>query len=224
MNRGFTYKLQDKTNPELVYYGSSEMPTLEDRLKIHIYNFEKWKKNNDNGYCSSYRVLELGNYKPTLLKIVFFTIKWELWEQERKLIENNECVNIQVPNRTPAEYREANKEFYKEYHAEYREANREQLKQNEKEYYQANKEYFKDYYQQNKDKILEQNAEYRVKNKDKIKEKYNKKFVCDCSGKYTYQNKTRHIKSPKHQNWVKSQLSMNFDKWKTSVGIFTIHF
>ena len=86
MNCGFTYEIRDKTDKSLVYYGSSELPTLDERMKIHIKNFNYWKDTGKN-YCYSYKVLELNNYTPTLLKIVFFTIKWELREHERKLIE-----------------------------------------------------------------------------------------------------------------------------------------
>jgi len=158
MNVGFTYEIRDKTNPDLVYYGSSELPTLEDRMKIHIQDFNAWKKNNKNDYYSSFKILELNNYKPTLLKIVFFTIKWELHEQERKLIEGQVCVNKVVPNRTMKEWREANKEQVLKqkaewnkanpnYHKEYYQANKEKQIQYGKEYYQANKEYYKAYHQ-----------------------------------------------------------------------------
>jgi len=163
MNVGFTYELRDKTNPDLVYYGSSELPTLKDRLDIHIQNFKKWKNGKTN-YCSSFKILELGNYTPTLLKIVFFTIKWELHEKERKLIEYQTCVNEKIPNRTPKEWREANK-----------------ISENKRK------------------------AEYRKANKNKI----NEKFTCPCGGKYTYPHKSEHIKSQKHQKWLKTSNAKN---------------
>jgi len=102
MNIGITYEIRDKSNPDLVYYGSSEL-SLDERMKLHIQSFNYWKKTGKN-YCYSFKVLELENYKPTLLKIIFFTVKWELWEHERKLIESNECCNHNIPNRTKAEY------------------------------------------------------------------------------------------------------------------------
>ena len=171
MNVGVLYKIQDNLNPDLVYYGSSEL-SLDERIKKHIYDFNYWKNTGKN-YCSSYRVLELGNWKPTLLKIVFFTIKWELWEHERKLIESNECCNHNIPNRTKAEYREDNKKHIKEQKA--------------------------DYYQENKEHIKKQVADYKLKNKDKI----NKKFACGCGGKYSHQYKSTHEKTQIHQNWLK---------------------
>jgi len=132
MNVGFTYEIRDNSNPDLVYYGSSEMPSLEDRMKKHLSNFNSWKKTGAK-YCSSFKVLELNNYKEILLKIVFFTIKWELREQERHLIEHRVCVNSNVPNRTDAEYKEANKEKIKEQRAEHYQANIENLKEKKNE-------------------------------------------------------------------------------------------
>ena len=189
MNVGFTYEIRDKTNTDLVYYGSSEMSSLEDRMKDHLSGFKHWKKTGAK-YCSSFKLLELNNFKETLLKIVFFTIKWELREQERHLIEHRVCVNELIPNRTVAEYYQDNKEKIKEQKAEYYQDNKEKIKEQTAEYYQANKEKFK---------------EYRVENKDKINQRATKKFNCPCGGKYTHNQKSRHLKSKRHQNWLKTQ-------------------
>ena len=216
MNVGFTYEIRDKTNTDLVYYGSSELPSLEDRMKYHLKDFKYWKKNNDADYCYSFKVLEPNNYKATLLKIIFFTIKWELREQERHLIEYQTCVNHNVPNRTKAEYYQDNKEKIKEYYQD----NKEKIKERHADYYQANIEQRKEYLTENKEKIKEQKAEHYQENKEKfkerhadyyqanienLKEKKNEKFNCPCGGKYTYSNKTLHNKSKRHQNWLKTQ-------------------
>ena len=41
---------------------------------------------------------------------------------------------------------------------------------------------------------------------EKNKEKRNEKIYCECGGKYTYKNKARHIKSPKHQSYLSSKV------------------
>ena len=53
------------------------------------------------------------------------------------------------------------------------------------------------------------NAEYRVDNQEKIKqyraehhEEINKKYTCDCGGKFTHKHKQRHLKSAKHQQFI----------------------
>ena len=53
--------------------------------------------------------------------------------------------------------------------------------------------------------------EWDIANKDKKKayrdtnkEKINEKFDCKCGGKFTHQNKSHHIKTKKHQNFLNS--------------------
>ena len=193
MNVGLTYKIQDNLNPDLVYYGSSELPTLDDRMKIHLNDFNTWKNTGKN-YCSSFKVLELGNWTPTLLKIVFFTIKWELREQERKLIEYQTCVNERIPNRIYAEWYEDNKEHHNEQQAEYYQKNKVKIREQRAEYYQNNKE-----------KLKKQQADHYQDNKEKLKTK----FTCPCGGRYTHQNKAHHTKTKIHQDWLKFSNAKN---------------
>ena len=66
----------------------------------------------------------------------------------------------------------------------------------------------------NKDAQKEYRKEYREKNKNAIKEHYenskdklNKQYICDvCKGKYTYNHKSTHIKTQKHQKFINKQL------------------
>ena len=91
-------------------------------------------------------------------------------------------------------------------------------------YYQEHKEVIlansKIYYVNNLEKLREKGREYRVNNLEKVREKdrecrkryiashkeqvdekNNKKFACECGGKYAYKNKYIHEKSKKHQNF-----------------------
>jgi hypothetical protein len=184
MNVGITYEIRDKSNPDLVYYGSSEL-SLDERIKSHLRDYNTWKKTGKN-YCSSFKILGQNNYKYDIIDIVYFDTKYELREYERLLIEDQTCVNERIPNRTHAEWLEANPN----YNAEWYQNNKDKIKERSADYYQVNKEYFKEYYQQNK---------------EKIKKQYYKKITCPCGGKYTHQKKARHIKSNKHQKWALSQ-------------------
>ncbi len=58
----------------------------------------------------------------------------------------------------------------------------------------------KEYYEANKEQIKENNKI----NYEENKEFYNKKTDCECGGTYNYTNKTRHIKTARHQNYVNS--------------------
>ena len=48
----------------------------------------------------------------------------------------------------------------------------------------------------------EYRKQYRIDNLESIKLKHNKKYNCECGGKYTKQQKARHFKSPKHQTYI----------------------
>ena len=55
-------------------------------------------------------------------------------------------------------------------------------------------EYMKDY-----------NKEYYEVNVDTIKAKQNEKFTCSCGSNYACRNKSRHLKTKKHQKYLKEQ-------------------
>jgi hypothetical protein len=54
------------------------------------------------------------------------------------------------------------------------------------------------HWNKNKERRKETTRIYRHKNK----EKYCEKFPCECGGRYTYVNKSRHFKSKKHLKFV----------------------
>lgn len=157
------YKIINDEMEGLVYYGST-CNTFAKRLSTH-------KKNRD---CTSRVLFEYGKPQMILVEKYPCNDKMELKQRERYYIENNECVNKCIPNRTQKEYKEDNKE---------------QISLQKKEYYQDNREQF-----------LLQQKEYRENNKEQI----NKKTECDCGGKYTHNHKARHLKSKKHQAFISS--------------------
>ena len=55
------------------------------------------------------------------------------------------------------------------------------------------------------DDLKKSRRESYYKNKEKnwevVRERQNKKYICECGGKYTHQNKKRHFNSKKHINF-----------------------
>jgi hypothetical protein len=110
-------------------------------------------------------------------------------------------------------YYEEHKEEIKENQKKYIEEHKEEINKYKKEYYEENKEKIKEYrkeynkkhYQENKEDIKEHKKKYRQENKEKIREKTKKKIECECGGKYTYGKKVRHLKTKKHQNYIKNK-------------------
>ena len=160
------------------YIGSTIL-TLEERLRRHNNDYNRWLQDNNNPYTSSFQILERGDFKIILLENCPCNNSNDLRMRERYWYDIIPNVNIIKPFVTEEERKEHFKEYYKQY--------REQ-----------NKEYFKVYREQNKEKIKEQ-----------IKKRNNQPFKCECGGNYTYVNKSTHFKSKKHLDYLNTKEATN---------------
>ena len=135
--------------------------------------------------------------------------KAELLKKEGEYIRNNKCLNKIIPDRTPKEWREDNKERIEKY----REDNKEKTQEYHKELYKNNiekiTEQHKIWRENNKEKIKEKKKEFYENNKEtekeKRKERYKKnketlkdKVTCDCGCIFRKDGLIRHQKSSKH--------------------------
>jgi hypothetical protein len=58
--------------------------------------------------------------------------------------------------------------------------------------------YYKQYRSEHREMANAYANEYRSKNKELLREKRHEKFSCECGGKYTRGDKSRHFKTKKH--------------------------
>ena len=103
------------------YYGSTTQ-MLSQRLSEHRIKAKK------NYKIKSTSIINRGNYDIVLCEECPCENKEQLHAIERKWIENNECVNKQIPTRTLTEYYVENSEKIKTQSAEYRVKNAEKLR------------------------------------------------------------------------------------------------
>ena len=190
MKTGYIYKIWSISNPEMVYYGSTQQQVCK-RLNDHRRDYDRWKKtNNRRLFTSSFLIIDMGEYEYATLESMEFEEKFELKNRERFYIENNTCVNIRVPNRTFKEwyeenreilsekkkiYAKANKEKFDDYNKKYQEENKEKIREQKKIYQEENREKFdaydKKYQEENKEKIAAYRKKYREKNREKLNAK-----------------------------------------------------
>jgi len=130
-SNGKIYKLHSYDN-ELIYIGST-IQTLSQRYGGH-----KAFLKQDRNTSSKILFENSDNVIITLIKLFPCNCKSELEAEERKYIQNIECVNKAIPTRTT-------KEYYQD--------NRDVIVDKSKEYYQKNKEKQYIYRQNNKEKI-----------------------------------------------------------------------
>lgn len=106
---------------------------------------------------------------------------------------------IKYPDGVPS-HSERQKKYYEE--------NIEKMREREKKYREDNKDKIssrqKKYYIENKGKVITHTKKYYIDNKERITATRSEKNDCDCGGKFTKRNKSRHFKCKKHTDYLKS--------------------
>ena len=151
--QGKIYKIVCNTTG-LIYVGSTCEQRLSQRLTKHVATYKQHLKNN-YAYCSSYDIIEKGNYEIILLETCPCSTSEELRMRERFYKENINCINLKNPCKT--------KEDAREWIINYRNKNRDLVnaiarKSNNK----------------NKEKKAFSHKQWREKNIDKVKEQRQK--------------------------------------------------
>lgn len=205
-SKGMIYKIYNDSIPDKVYYGSTIQP-LHKRLFQH----KKW-----NNKCTSHILFP--NAKIVLVEKFSCKDKIELEKRERFYIENNECVNKNIPYRSEEEkkqllkeWRINNKEYKSKKDKEYRLKNDKKIKEQKKIYSKENKEkentrssewHLKNkesenkkcrlYYQQHKKQIIEKQKQRYEESKEKIGCRV-------CKSMIILRNFNKHCKTKKHK-------------------------
>jgi hypothetical protein len=145
-------KIYAITSGGSTYVGSTAEPTLARRLANHRGAFKRWKKGK-GGFSSAYPLIETQDYEITLLELCPCNSRDELTARERHYIQSMDCVNRNIPGRTPQEYYQDKHDIILQKRKTFDQAH----KNEKRAYYQANKEtrkaYALNYYYQ-KVKIL----------------------------------------------------------------------
>ena len=106
---GKIYKLVSDVSDD-VYYGSTCLP-LAKRFWKHKDGYNQFTKRRKGNYVSSFPILARGFNTVDIVLVEEYPCdnKMQLLRRERYYIENNDCVNKQVPTRTQKEYRADNR-------------------------------------------------------------------------------------------------------------------
>jgi hypothetical protein len=148
MEHAAIYKMTNPTQTDKVYYGSTMVP-LEKRWGAHKAKYDHYKSG-----ATKYRVSAFDVIEPAPADFVIELIedcsslgcRAEMRQRERFYIENNPCVNKNIPGRNQEESSTA--------------------------YYFKNKDKIamarKEYYKNNKDEIIKKCREYQAKNSEKF--------------------------------------------------------
>lgn len=200
--RAKIYKIVSNTTDD-VYYGSTCSP-LSQRLSEHRKKYKQFI-NKKYAYITSFKIIETNDYEIVLVEDFPCERKEQILARERHYIENNDCINKNIPTRTKKEYYEQNKDKANENMTVYRKENANKINEQRKLFRDQNKdkiaEQNKAYYDKNQEKLLQQKRNYSNNNKDKLYQK----FDCECGGKYTHQQRSKHYKTIRHIEFIQAK-------------------
>jgi len=177
------------------------------------YNLNIYKIIRENGGWENWSMIEIEKYPCTDSKEA--TARERYWFEE---LQAN--MNSIYPQRTVQEYRQENKEAFKQYYLDHKEEitarqkthyinNREHKLEYQKQYSKDNqdkiKAHKKQYGETHKDERREYDKNYNLINKDMINSKRNVQIECQCGGHYTLRHKARHFKSLQHIKVIEQQ-------------------
>ena len=155
------------------YIGSTNHKTLAQRLGKHRGNYKDYL-NNNNGYMSSFEVLQYTDHYIELLELYPCNTKDELHRREGELIREfkSDVVNIIINCRTQLEYRQDNIERIKQRYVD-------------------NSEHYKQYRLNNKERMKEFNRNY-----------CKLKHTCDCGLVLAFKHLKQHLERSIHPKLI----------------------
>ena len=182
---------------DLCYVGSTG--NMKHRRKSHKnncynetyreYNSKLYKTIREHGGWNEFKMIEIGTAEQ-------LTHTQALQKEEEYRVELKANMNSNRCFQTEQQL--------KEYNISYRIDNADKLKQKRIDNADKLKDYRKQYRIDNADKIKEKEKRYHADNADKIKERRGMKETCECGSKYSHCNRSSHLKTKKHLNYVKS--------------------
>ena len=183
---GKIYKIVNDINNKF-YLGSTAQLYLSTRMTTHRQKHSKCMSKNIGVDIKECSIILIENYP--------CKDRQELLRKEREYFDKykKECKEVVLNKNKPIYYEGELKELRKEY----RDSNKEHIK----EYRDSNKEYSKEY-------SKKYSKEYRENNKETIKEKKKEKITCECGSSVLKAVISRHKKTKKHINLMKSLSSI----------------
>jgi hypothetical protein len=186
-NTGKIYKILCNETGE-VYYGSTTKYYLCNRKSEHVSKVKRFDEGKEKLKCESYNIIKRGNFTMSLVEEYSFDNIEQLRWRERHYIENNECVNTKRPIATKEEQKIKRWET-------------EKIRQQKPEVHEKKLQSHRDWYARNKD------SEERKQRKAESDKKYRdncEHIECECGSSIKSNRIKDHLKTQKHQNYLKN--------------------
>ena len=150
------------------------------------YNLKIYQAIRANGGWDNFKMIQIGT-RDNITKR-----EAEQIEEEYRL-DLKATMNTLRAYRSPEDIKMYNLESAKKFYEKNKYKNKEKKSQKDKKYREGDK----------REEILEKKREWYKQNDEEIKEKHRQVINCECGLTYTYGNKSRHLKSKRHCEFIK---------------------
>ena len=209
---GKIYQILNNVNDD-VYVGSTTQPLCK-----RLYKHKQNSKERVECKTPLYELMrEFGKdvWYIELIELYPCNGKEELTAREGHYIRERGTLNKRIAGRTAKQYREDNKEHYKEYQKQWRGENKEHIKQHKQQYYENNperkeelKHQLKQYYENNPEKKEEHKnckKQYDEEHKQERADKGKIRIICECGRELRKSDLKRHLKTNIHKELMEQQ-------------------
>jgi len=187
------YKIEHRTNPDLVYVGSTKnfnQRKSQHKLNCSLNNEKVYQMIREHGGWDEFDMVEIKQIECTQLEA--------REEEDRIRIELNARMNMRSPvldienqKKTIQKYQQAHREERNQKSREYQQAHREERNQKSREYQQAHRE-----------ERNQKSREYRQEHREELLQKNKEPYTCECGSQITRSGKTMHLRTQKHIMWA----------------------
>jgi len=202
------YKIEHRTNPDLVYVGSTKdfnQRKFSHKSRCISSEFKVYQMIREHGGWEQFDMVELKQIECTQLEA--------RQEEDRVRIELNAQLNtfsavvdIEIRNKKMQKYHQSHREEILKRQQGYRQEHLEQLKQQNREYNRIHREQIKqqkqEYCQAHREEIKQKRQEHYQSHREEISQKNKEPFTCGCGSQITRNMKARHLRTEKHIMWA----------------------
>ncbi len=208
-NNFSVYRIWCPSSP-LQYIGSTTQK-LSQRFGGHARDYRAWKAGKGH-YVSSFELMKLPDVRIEIIEVVDTKSKQVLRAREGHWIRTLECVNKRIEGRSEAQYYLDNREHRIATATVYYEAHREEIKVKQSARHVKHRDIHnaisRAYRIAHLEECKTRNREYQATHSSEIKMAKAVKCECACGGIHRHGDTARHLKSAKHQAYLKTQESL----------------
>jgi hypothetical protein len=192
----YVYTITSPDGSEVYVGSTTQQPHI--RWGKHRCDYQATVDGKRKGMCSSFGLFERYGYYACIFRVVEETTVEERMARERHWIDTVATLNIERPTLNDDDAKQKRRESSRRYAENHPDKVKERSRKYAEEHKEQKATYFKAYYEATKQTRKEKFREwYATVGKEEV--------ICECGQSYTVANKSRHLRSKHHTDYLTSK-------------------